>query len=222
MFKTELHCHSKDISFCSSASVDDIIAEYTAAGYSTLMLANHFEPATMRRREAASYEDFVKMYVSAWEKLRDAAAGRINVLFGAELRFECNLNDYLLFGATPEFLLSHPDIFSMTPASFSECAREAGVLFVQAHPFRNNMTLVDPKYLDGVEVFNGHGGHDSRNPIAEVWAERFSLIKTSGSDYHHPSHKANSGILTEREIKTVSELVATLRSGKYELIKGNG
>ena len=84
------------------------------------------------------------------------------------------------------------------------------------------MTVVDPKYLDGIEVYNGNDAHDSRNPIAEIWAERFSLIKTSGSDYHRPIHKANSGILTEHEIKTADELVATLRSGKYELIKGNG
>ena len=40
-FKTELHCHSKDISPCSHQDVDGIVEKYTGSGYSSLVLANH-------------------------------------------------------------------------------------------------------------------------------------------------------------------------------------
>ncbi len=219
MFKTELHCHSTDISRCASATVSDIIDTYTEAGYSSLVLANHFKTGTMQEQGCRSYAEFVERYVWGYEKLKRAAEGRLNILFGVELRFNENRNDYLLFGATPEFLLGREDMFEMTPASFSSYARECGVLFVQAHPFRNEMEIVNPKYLDGVEVFNGNVGHDSfRNELTEAWADRYSLIRTSGSDYHHKKNFADGGISTGSEIKTMDELVSVLRSGEYELI----
>jgi hypothetical protein len=64
-------------------------------------------------------------------------------------------------------------------------------------------------------------GHDSRNDIAEAWANKFSLIKTSGTDFHYADVPANAGILTENEITTMDELVDVLKSGNYELVKAN-
>ena len=159
-------------------------------------------------------------HAAACDAIRDAADGRLNVIFGAELRFRYALNDYLLYGATPEFLLAHSDIFEMTPREFSEIARDAGVLFVQAHPFRNDMMVINPAYLDGIEIFNGHTGHDSRNDVAELWAKKYSLIPTSGTDFHYNHVPANAGILTENEILDMQSLVQTLKSGNYTLIKG--
>jgi hypothetical protein len=218
MFKTELHAHSSEVSFCSSVSARDVAEKYIGAGYSTVVLSNHFEYSTMSRREE-SYSDFVLRHAAACDALRDAALGRLNVIFGAELRFRSAINDYLLYGATPEFLLAHPDVFDMTPSEFSTIARDAGVLFVQAHPFRNGMVVINPAYLDGVEIFNGSPGHNSRNDVAEMWAKKHSLIPTSGSDFHHVHDTPNAGILTECEIKTAAELVSILRDGKYELIR---
>lgn len=218
MFKTELHCHLGGVSFCANVSAEHVAQRYIDAGYDSLVLANHFEAATMRRH-GDTYPDFVKRHVAACEAVRAAADGRLNVIFGAELRFTCNMNDYLLYGVTPEFLLEHPDLFDMSPREFSPIAREAGILFVQAHPFRNGMTVTNPALLDGIEVFNGHVGHDSRNAVADLWADTYSLIKTSGTDYHQPCHFPDAGILTEHRILTSEDLADTLRSGSYELVR---
>ena len=60
-----------------------------------------------------------------------------------------------------------------------------GCTVVQAHPFRNHCMIVPPGILDGIEIFNGHPGHDSRNDIATYWAEKFDYkIRTGGSDFH--------------------------------------
>ena len=219
MFKTELHCHSLEISECARVNNSDIVRKYTEAGYTTLVLSNHFNYGTMKYNKAESWEDFIDKYVGAYENLKKEAEGKLNILLGAELRFKENVNDYLLFGITKEFLLSIPNVFDLKPESFCKIARENGVLFVQAHPFRNSMTVIRPDFLDGVEIFNGHFGHDSRNDIAELWASKFSLIKTSGTDFHYNDSPANGGILTEEEITSMDQLVSILKSGKYELIR---
>ena len=136
-----------------------------------------------------------------------------------ELRFNENSNDYLVFGITEELLRAHEDIFSLNPESFSKISRENGFLFVQAHPFRNTMTVINPAFLDGVEVYNGHKGHDSRNEIADMWADKYGLIKTSGTDFHYPHVPANAGILTDEKITTSEQLLEILKSGSYSLIK---
>lgn len=220
MFKTELHCHSKDVSACAQVSVDDIVNKYTDAGYSTLVLANHFSRWTYEHVKAESWEDWINKFLYGYENLKNAAEGKLNILLGMELRFNENDNDYLVFGVTKEFLLEHSEIFTLDPYKFHGIAKENGLLLVQAHPFRNNMQIIHPDALDGVEVFNGHKGHDSRNDIAMAWADKYSLIKTSGTDFHYNHAPANGGILTDKEITSMSELIEVLKSGDYTLNQG--
>ena len=220
MFKTELHCHSKSVSACAQVSNEQIINKFKEAGYSTLVLANHFTRGTQGYLNCEEYSDFVTAYLKGYEDLKKDAEGVLTVLLGMELRFDENSNDYLIFGITEEFLRNNPPLYEMNPSSFSKLARENGILFVQAHPFRNSMTVVQPWLLDGVEVFNGHMGHDSRNEIANMWADKYNLIKTSGTDFHYNHVPANAGILTENKIEDMKTLVEVLKSGKYELIRG--
>ena len=42
---------------------------------------------------------------------------------------------------------------------------------------------------------------------------------TSGADTHDANSVGINGIMTDRRIKTVEDLVAVLRSGEYELIE---
>lgn len=219
MFKTELHCHSLDISECARVSVDDIIEKYAEAGYNTLVLANHLNKTTMQYHKTEAWSEFIEKYWSAYEKLKEKAEGRINILPGAELRFNENINDYLLFGITKEFLLKYENMLELNPEKFHSIAKENSILFIQAHPFRNGMTVIKPSCLDGVEVYNGHMGHDSRNEIANAWAEKYNLLKTSGTDFHYKDVPVNAGIVTEFEITSLDMLVETLRCGKYQLIK---
>ena len=220
MFKTELHCHSKSVSECASVSNEEIINKFTEAGYTTLVLTNHFNRGTQEFHKCESYQDFVTVYLNGYKDLKREAEGKLTVLLGMELRFTQNINDYLVFGITEEFLRAHDELYLMDPESFSKLTRENGFLFIQAHPFRNSMTVIQPHLLDGVEAFNGHMGHDSRNEIANMWADKYNLIKTSGTDFHYNHVPANAGIITDFEIKDMDTLVETLKSGKYELIRG--
>ena len=105
----------------------------------------------------------------------------------------------------------------MSLRSFAPLARENGMLVVQAHPFRNGMVVVNPEHLDGMETFNGTPTYDGRNLIADAWAKRYNLLRTSGSDFHNPDQYGTGGILTNAAIRTGEELVAVLKSGNYTL-----
>lgn len=220
MFKTELHCHSNDVSECARVDVNTIVEKYTKGGYSSLVLCNHFNAGTYKYLKCESWNEWIDKYIYGYTRLKKAAQGKLNIMLGMELRFTGASNDYLVFGVTEEFLRAHEYLYDMNIWDFHKLAKENGMLFIQAHPFRDGMTVVHPHALDGVEVFNGHMGHDSRNDIANAWADKFGLIKTSGTDFHYEDVPTNAGILTENEITSLSELVDVLKSGKYKLIKG--
>ena len=213
MYKFDLHCHTKGVSKCGTVFPEDGAQLYIKAGYSGLVITNHFNRDTFDVLPPdASWEDTVRYFLSGWERFRDAAGDQLNVLLGMEIRFGQNDNDYLVYGLTKEFLLSHPELLDMNVKTFSALARQSGLLFYQAHPFRNGMTVVDPRYLDGIESYNGHPHHDSRNDIALAWAEKFGLPQISGSDFHDMDGYALGGILTEAPIRTQEDLLREIRN----------
>lgn len=215
-FYTELHAHTSEVSPCSHQTAEQVADRYIAAGYSTIVVTNHYCDYVM---DAAgeSWEDRFAHYVSGYRKMKDYAGDRLCVLLGMELRFtECG-NDYLVFGLDEDFIENHPNLHLMTLKTFSGLARAEGLILVQAHPFRNGMKVMKPDLLDGIEVFNGHAGHDSRNRIALEWCKRYGKIPTSGSDFHDATSVVAGGLITERKIESMDQLVQVIRSGEYTL-----
>lgn len=227
MFKTELHLHSAEVSDCARVYSKEIADTYASNGYSTVVLTNHMSKFTFRSkrngaREDMSWEEKVDFYLNGYHALKEAANRRFNVLLGMELRFYDGANDYLIYGITEDFLKSCDDLMAYkTVKALKPLLEENGLLIFQAHPFRNGMKVTDPRFLDGIEIFNGHIDHDSRNDIAELWAKKFGLLTSSGSDFHYDKQTPNAGILTDYEIKDNNTLVETLKNGQFTLIKGN-
>jgi len=110
-------------------------------------------------------------------------------------------------------------LFTMGLHEFIKLSRAAGALLIQAHPFRVMCDPADPADLDGIEVRNMHPGHNSRNHLAQALADEHPhLLQTGGSDCHQESHLGRGGILSDTLPKDEAELVALLKSGKYEII----
>ncbi|MBQ7599638.1 MAG: hypothetical protein IJU57_03085 [Clostridia bacterium] len=217
-YKTELHCHSRDGSGCSSESAPEIVKKYLDHGYSTICLTNHFTPIWDDSREAWLAQ--VSEKKRAYEILRSAAEGTgLNIIYGLEFRMKANFNDYLAFGFTWDYVenLDPKDMDDI--GRFSNKVRPDGIYIIQAHPFRYHMTVTNPDLVDAIEVHNGHIGHESHNMMAEWFAEYHHKTKTSGTDSHDACHIPNSGIITDTEIKTAAQLIETLKSGNYKLIR---
>lgn len=223
MFKTELHTHSSSVSNCSHVSEDEIIRRYIVAGYTTVLLTNHLSRFTYRNKNkdlsGLSWDEKIDYYMNGYRRMQAAALGRINVLLGIELRSNTDENDYLIYGVGEDFMRAHPEIMDTKISEVVDEVHKWGGLFYQAHPFRNGIMVKKPELLDGIEVYNGHRGHDSRNDIAYMWAEKFGLRKISGTDYHESDHVIGAGIRTSEPITTNAELIEVLKSENYELIR---
>ena len=215
-FKTELHAHTSEVSPCGHVTAPEVADRFIAEGYSSLVITNHYSPYIIDNLKG-TWREKMDYYMYPYYLMREHAGDRLHVILGCELRFEGNINDYLIYGITEAFLRENPDLHKMSLRSFAPLARENGFLVVQAHPFRNGMVVVNPEYLDGMETFNGTPSYDGRNTIADAWAKRYDLIRTSGSDFHNPDQFGTGGILTSAAIRTGEELVAVLKSGDYTL-----
>lgn len=231
-FKTELHCHTGDVSNCGQETAEYIVSRYLEAGYTSLVVANHMSYYTFvgsrkkysnfleKTQKSDSWQSKIDFFMTGYKNLVKAADGKLNILLGMEFRdFNPKVeNDYLVFGVTEEWLRASEKISEMNIKEMSEYVHKSGMLIYQAHPFRNGMTIIKPNYLDGIEVFNGHNTHNSRNRIASIWADIHGLKRTSGTDFHEKSHVICGGILTDEPIKTGEQLLDTLKNESYELI----
>ena len=215
-FKTELHAHTSEVSPCGHVTAPEVAERFIAEGYSSLVITNHYCDYVIDNLKC-SWQEKMDYYLHPYHLMKEYAEDRLNVLLGCELRFEGSINDYLIYGMTEEFLRQNPDLHKMSLRTFADLARENNLLVVQAHPFRNGMTVVNPAFLDGMETFNGTPSYDGRNSVADAWAKHYGLIRTSGSDFHNPDQRGYGGILTSAAIRTGEELVAILKSGNYTL-----
>lgn len=220
-YKTELHCHTSEVSRCAFENAEDTVEKYLKYGYSTVVLTNHLSPYSFSiENESKCWKEKIDFFVDGYNKMKKAAGDRLNVLFGAEVRLRESPNDYLLFGITPEFLYSHENFYEMPLSKFYPEIIFPDYLLIQAHPFRAYMVIEPPYFVDGWEVYNGHPTQISNNEAVEVYAKSYeNKHKTSGSDHHDADHFPTGGIETDFEIRTESELLKTIRSGNYSLIK---
>ena len=216
-FKTELHCHTAEVSPCGCFKASEVVETYVEARFSTLVITDHFRYYVLDDA-GTTWRKRVDHYLAGYRKAQACANGRIHVLLGIELQFVGDHNDYLVYGIDENFLYENPEIHRMTLKSF-RAILPSSAMIVQAHAFRSGMSVTDPALLDGMEVYNG-GTADLNNEFAKIWAERFGLLQTSGSDYHGgPVSRINCGIVTDEPITNSDQLVNILRAGTHTLIK---
>ena len=219
MYRFETHVHSAEVSRCGRVPAAEMVGLYKAAGYSGLCLTDHINPWTFMDLDLPTWEDKVTHFLKGYHAAKEAAGEDFTVLLGAEFHFHENNNDYLVYGLTEDILYGlGGDILDWGIAKFSPFCRENGLLLMQAHPFRNSMVVNKPDVVDGIEVMNGHPRHDSRNFIARAWAEHYGLLMSSGSDAHERGDQARGGLLTEKPITSLEELIAEIRKGAKLII----
>ena len=218
-YKYELHCHTGNVSSCAVIDAADLVKMYREAGYSGLVVTDHYNIHTFKNPLAP--RRFTEHFLSGYRRALDAAGEDFTVLLGMEIRFYGSGNDYLVYGLTEDFLRNNGNLMVRYPRRFHKLCEENGMLFIQAHPFRPFLSRTYPGHLDGCEIFNAKDRPKGYNEKAEAWAEKYAMsVRTGGADLHRESQKGNmSGIMTETPIKTNAELISVLKSGSFEIIK---
>ena len=212
-FRTELHAHTNPASPCSNFTSEEVIQRYADIGYDSIVISNHFYPGMRfldnKEKCTSAYLEDYNHSVMWGEKYG------INVIFGCELRFTENFNDYLIFGIEPDFVGMAYDSMPKGLAEFSKNFRNDNTLIIQAHPFRDGMTEMPAELIDGVEVFNLHPGHNSRVAFAAKYTQKYNLLVTCGTDFHHEGHQGMTAFLTKTQMKTSHDIVKAIRSRDY-------
>jgi len=210
-YKLELHCHTSPVSGCSNLRGAEIVRLYAEAGYSAINIADHFTSGFFRE------QDFTDYFYGYHAAVKEGEKRGLKVYLGAEFRFNGSNNDYLLFGVDEDFLFKAKEMFDSTHEQFYGFCKENGVLIYQAHPFRDGMTRTEPAFLDGIEGYNMHPHHHSRNELALQFAEENSLPIVSGSDAHEKHMVGRGGILSDSIPDDGKALRDLILSGNFEL-----
>ncbi len=218
-YKYELHSHTKNTSRCSKLDAKELIEKCKNAGYSGVVITDHYSPMTFKLHELFSKKMMLSRYLRGYKKAKSLESEDFTVLLGVELRFFFTLNDYLIYGVDEKTLEDAPYMLFLYLKRASKYFRNNGCLFLQTHPFRRHIRDVNPKFLDGVEIFNGKASAKV-NEKAKKYAQKIGFnIRTSGSDSHNDSNIGLGGIITNEPIRNNDDLIRILRSGEFRIIE---
>ena len=225
-YKYQLHVHTSPCSACGRISPKELCEALVANGYQGAVLTNHFYHGNsgIDRSESTSWEQFVSAYEKDWlECVEEAKKYDLDIIFSIEESVTPGL-EILCYGVTPEVLYANPHLRSCSGEECIATMRGNGVVVIQAHPFREADYIPNPgplpiESIDGLEVYNCGNSRPEMNERARALAEKNPhLIRTSSADAHVADGVAFGGIITDKRIKTPSELASLLRGGSYELI----
>ena len=215
----DMHVHSAEGSPCAKITNRELVRAYKEKSYDGFVLTNHVSRGYMVNSYKLSYNDYCKYIYDVYLQAKQYGDEEgIKVMFGQEFSLDATIsNDYLVYGLSYEQMIDYGDMMTWTPAKLKEVANKDGFLFYQAHPFRNGMFVKQPGIVDGIEVYNGHGNHDSRNDIANMWADKFGFRKLSGSDFHGVLTMEPGGVYFEDEINDSKDVAKALLANRYTL-----
>lgn len=218
MYKYELHCHTGTISLCGKVDPRRIVDLYEKAGYSGIVLTDHFSPMTFMNPYIVCPQKKMDWWLSAYRDLKEYCGDDFTILLGMELRHYGTPNDYLIYGATEELFLSQGNLLAVGEKKMYEIFHEAGCLVFQAHPCRGYVHRCNPDYIDGVEIYNGYTSRE-RNLRAEKWAHDTNKLISSGSDFHDEKDVARGGIITDEKISSNDDLLRVLKTQNFSIIE---
>ena len=205
----DMHAHTSGISSCCRASAKEVLLTAKEHGLDGIVLTNHYQKIYVKDGDAVA---FAQRY---WEEfLRTEALGKelgMRVLFGIEVtQTKRTVIHLLVYGVGRDFLLAHPTMYDYSQEELYRAVKDFSGILVQAHPYRNGATLLDPKFLDGVEI-NCHplyNTSESEKVLAD--AREHNLLLTCGGDYHADTYRPHCGMILPDSIASSQELSAYL------------
>lgn len=218
MYQIELHFHTAQSSHCGRVPAEDGVKQYKEAGYSGLVVTDHFSERERGAPGERSWDSVCERFLKGYHDAKRAAQGMdFQVFLGMEIRFPHDENDFLIYGFTEKLLREHPWIYMKELPDLRKLAEKEGLYIVQAHPFRAKCVLADTVYLDGIEVYNGNPRHDSHNELALQAAGEHKLGRTVGSDFHKPEDLSQRCAKFVHLPHTEQELAEMLRRGEFKI-----
>lgn len=210
----DLHGHSAGISRCCRAPHNEILDAALARGLDGIVLSNHYEKGYVRDGDV---QEFVTRYLAEFDRAAEYAdTVGARVFFGVEVSMILYPKVHLLvYGVGEDFLREYPCLYDMTQEELYRAVSAAGGCVVQAHPFRGGTTVLDPAYLDGIEV-NCHPiyGKSYAEDLLRIGGET-GLAVTCGGDYHaDTAYRAKCGVYLPETVRDTFDLARHIKSAR--------
>lgn len=221
LFKYETHLHTTAASACALFSGEQHARCYKEAGYTGIIVTDHFFNGNCSVPRNLSWEERVDLFCKGYEEAK-AEGDRIglSVFFGWEANF--NGTEFLIYGLDKEWLKKHPEILSWSIREQYEHVHADGGYIVHAHPFRERSYIPEvrlfPEYVDAVEAINVGNRSELFDREAYLYAKKHKLRMTAGTDAHGIEN-LHSGVALKRKAESIQDFIDVIKSGKYELIK---
>lgn len=217
-YRYEIHTHTQEVSSCGYVDAAVAVQMHKDAGYQGIIITDHFNEDYFESLDSMTWEEKIDCYLRGYKKaVEEGLKIDMDILWGLELRFIENDNDYLVYGVDEDFLKEIPDFYKSNLIDFMKrIEQREDILVFQAHPFRDGCKLADPLIVHGLEIYNGNPRHDSRDELAAKVAFENNLLVISGSDFHRPGDLATSGILLPERITTDRDLVSVLKKNLWD------
>ncbi len=223
MIKLETHCHSFGGSSCATSPDEIFIEDFVNAGYGGVVLTNHVSETMYKYHKGETHAEKVRFFFSLVENMREKLKPfNIKVFCGAEIRVlptngRLHGEEFTVYGITEKDMFDNKPLYTFTQEELFRFAEKKGLFMYQTHPFREGVTVGDPKFMHGAEAFNGHFHHYNNNALAKDFCEKYGLIGLSGTDYHHEHQPLTAGIFIPENIDTSARLIEYIFKNQFEI-----
>lgn len=205
-YRIELHAHTSPASGCSSVKPERMAQVHKEMGYDAVVITNHC---------SAESEGWIETYLDNYNRTK-AEGDKLGVTVILGMEYNAGDQDYLVYGIDEDFVKKSMTRKATPYADFYKEMKNEHNVFLCAHPFRKPWRDLGDEYLDGIEVFNMHPGHNSRVSIAARYAKLHNMpIITCGSDFHDEPNNGMICMRTKTLPKDSYELADILKSRDY-------
>ena len=209
----DMHAHSSAMSPCCRIDREQVVKEAIDIGLDGLILANHYSEAYAELRP--SPKAYAEEFIGEFYLLKEfSEKNGLKAFFAIEVTMERHNNVHMLvYGVDDAFLLSNPELYALTQKELYTLVHENGGYLVQAHPLRKGKNvLLDPKYLDGIEI-NCHPKYDSTHfeEICEI-AHAHGKFLTCGGDYHADTRRPRCGAYLPDDLSSAKAIIEYLKT----------
>ncbi|MCK9518114.1 MAG: CehA/McbA family metallohydrolase [Dehalococcoidia bacterium] len=190
----DLHCHTLPLSQCSSLVPEELVDLARERGLDGVVLTEHD---------------------SKWDEATLAEVRkRTKFLLLAGVELTTDRGHVLAYGLRPG------QRSLATLAEAREAASADGALLYLAHPARDGLLRMDHEIVTSVVSVEAVNGSDTRlqNVATRGLAHGFPLPGIGGSDAHTLREVGRAATRFEARIENEGDLLAALRSGKYEAV----
>ncbi len=216
--KIDMHVHTSGVSKCSRVSVKEAVDYKLLDGYDGFVLTNHCQSFYYLASEHGKY---IEGLLTEYKRAKEYGDKKgFKVFLGIEVTLVNPFySDWLLYGATEEFLKDTPCLYKLSQRELYALCQDAGVLLVQAHPFRGDTGYCDdmkPGYadaLDGLEINCTPGDFLTKEKVLR-WAKENGKFVTCGTDYHFRDNRVKGGTFLPKWVNSSADIVKYLKQTK--------